>query len=183
MKTNIAFVITLIRGILAVTLGLVLFFQPDKTRLMLANFMGMFWLASGIISLRWGARGERVRGRAMLAGLIGIFTGLAMLGRFTIQRWVAEEIALSLLGVVILLTGVLHAAGGFHIGSGRHLKWSLTSILLGAFEVILGVMVIIEPLGRSKVFYFAASVWAFLGGLILISDGIRIRRVALNSQS
>lgn len=84
MKTNLAFMITLIRGMLAVTLGLVLFFQPDKTRLMLANFMGMFWLASGIISLRWGAKGERVRGRAMLAGLIGIFTGLAMLGRFTI---------------------------------------------------------------------------------------------------
>ena len=52
MKTNLAFMITLIRGMLAVTLGLVLFFKPDKTRLMLANFMGMFWLASGIISLR-----------------------------------------------------------------------------------------------------------------------------------
>lgn len=95
----------------------------------------------------------------------------------------AEEIALSLLGMVILLTGVLHAAGGFHIGSGRHLKWSLTSFLLGAFEVILGAMVIIEPLGRSQVEYLTASIWAFLGGLILISDGIRIRRAALNIQS
>ena len=52
MKKNVAFGITLFRGLMAITLGLVLLFQPDKTRPMLGNFMGMFWLASGIISLR-----------------------------------------------------------------------------------------------------------------------------------
>ena len=41
-----------LRGLLAVTLGVALVFQPDKTRPILANFMGMFWLASGIVSLR-----------------------------------------------------------------------------------------------------------------------------------
>jgi len=42
MHRNVAFVITLIRGILAVSLGAALLFQPEKTRSMLANFMGMF---------------------------------------------------------------------------------------------------------------------------------------------
>ena len=72
MHRNVAFVITLIRGILAVSLGAALLFQPDKTGSMLANFMGMFWLVSGIFSLRWGAAGERARGWALLAGIIGV---------------------------------------------------------------------------------------------------------------
>jgi len=58
MKRNVAFAITLIRGLLAISLGPILLFQPDKTGPILGNFMGMFWLASGIISIRWGASGE-----------------------------------------------------------------------------------------------------------------------------
>ena len=63
-----AFWITLVRGLLAIGLGVVLIFQPDKTRPMLVNFMGMFWLVSGIISLRWGARGERAISHVILEG-------------------------------------------------------------------------------------------------------------------
>ena len=71
MKKNIAFAITLIRGILAVALGVGLLLSPEKALPILGNFMGMFWLASGVISLRWGAVGERPRRIAVLAGIIG----------------------------------------------------------------------------------------------------------------
>ena len=54
-----AFWITLVRGMLAITLGVALVFWPDKARPILVNFMGMFWLVSGIVSLRWGVHGER----------------------------------------------------------------------------------------------------------------------------
>ena len=53
MKRNAAFWITLARSVLAVALGLALILQPEKTRPMLVNFMGMFWLMAGVMSLRW----------------------------------------------------------------------------------------------------------------------------------
>ena len=53
---------TLIRGILVTLLGLALLIQPNKARPMLVNFMGMFWLASGIMSVRWSATGHPERG-------------------------------------------------------------------------------------------------------------------------
>jgi len=174
MHRNVAFVITLIRGILAVSLGVMLVFQPDKTRPMLANFMGMFWLVSGIISLRWGASGERARGVALLAGVIGMLTGLAMLTRSLTSTWVREDIMLSLLGVVILLTGILHAFGGFQLGKA-HRRFMLTSVLLGAFEIVLGFVLIVEPMGRSYIFYLIISIWAFIGGFILITAAIGLR--------
>ncbi len=178
MKRHAAFTITLIRGLLAISLGAILLFQPDKTRPMLGNFMGMFWLASGIISLRWSVSGERARRTGVVAGAIGILAGLAMLTRGLTNSYIRQDILFSLLGVVILLTGLLHIFGGFRVGEHAHRKWSWTSFILGAFEIVLGVMLIFEPMGRSIFFYLAASIWALVGGFILIMDAIRLRRAA-----
>jgi uncharacterized membrane protein HdeD (DUF308 family) len=145
---------------------------------MLANFMGMFWLASGIISIRWSVSGERARRIALLTGVIGVLAGLAMLTRNLATAWVRQDILFSLLGVVIVLTGTLHISGGFRIGEHAHRKWSWTSFILGAFEIVLGVMLIFEPMGRSFVFYLAVSIWALVGGIILIMDAVRLRRAA-----
>jgi uncharacterized membrane protein HdeD (DUF308 family) len=155
-----------------------LLFQPDKTRPILANFMGMFWLASGIISLRWSVSGERARRTGVVAGAIGILAGLAMLTRGLTNAWVRQDILFSLLGVVIVLTGTLHISGGFRVGEHAHRKWSWTGFILGAFEIMLGLMLIIEPMGRSFVFYLAVSIWALVGGAILIMDAVRLRRAA-----
>jgi uncharacterized membrane protein HdeD (DUF308 family) len=179
MKRNAAFTVTLIRGLLAISLGAVLLFQPDKTRSMLGNFMGMFWLASGIISIRWSVSGERARRIALLTGVIGVLAGLAMLTRGLTNAWIRQDILFSLLGVVIVLTGTLHVFGGFRVGEHAHRKWSWTSFILGAFEIVLGLMLIFEPLGRSIFFYLAASIWALVGGFILIMDAIRLRRAAV----
>lgn len=175
MSRRTAFIITLVRGILAVSLGTILLFQPDKTRPMLANFMGMFWLVSGIISLRWGASGERARGVAVLAGAIGVLTGISILTRGLTVEWIRQDILFSLLGVVILLTGLLHVFGGFQIGE-THRRFMLTSALLGIFEIVLGIVLIIEPMNRSVFFYLIIGIWALLGGFILITSAIRLRR-------
>jgi uncharacterized membrane protein HdeD (DUF308 family) len=173
----------LFRGLFATILGLLLLFQPEKTTPMLDNLMGMFWLASGVISLRWGASGERARGWALLAGTIGVFAGVAMLSRNLLDDYIARDMMLSLLGVVIVLTGVLHTYDGFKIGDKQHRKLSVSSLLLGMFEIILGIMLMVEPLGRSTFFYLAATNWTLVGGFILIGDALRMRRAAQNMEA
>ena len=59
--------------------------------------------------------------------------------------------------------------------------WSWTAFLLGVFEIVLGIMLVIEPLSLGPVVYFAASVWALLGGAILIGDAMRLRRIRQRS--
>jgi len=175
---NMAFWITLFRGILAVALGIILIFQPEKTRWFLGNFMGLFWLASGAMSLRWGLAGERSKGLSLLAGVVGVFAGLAMLSRTFVANYVAETTMFTVLGVIVLLTGIMHVSGGFKKGPDHVRRWSWTAFLIGAFEIILGLIVIISPLDRSPFFYFVAVVWAMLGGLILIGDALRVRRLS-----
>ena len=178
-----AFVITLIRGMFAITLGVALLFQPDKTRPFLVSFMGMFWLMSGIVSLRWGVHGERARGLSLLAGAAGVLAGLGMLSRLFATGFVGEDVLLSLTGLIILLTGLMHIVGGFRAGPevsnlfSQNRKWSWTAFILGVFEIVLGVLLVIEPLGRGPLVYYVASVWALVGGVILIGNALRIRRM------
>ena len=189
-----AFWITLVRGMLAITLGVALVFWPDKARPILVNFMGMFWLVSGIVSLRWGVHGERAKGLSLLAGAAGVLAGVGMLSRRFTQGMVGEDVLLSVVGLIILLTGLIHIVGGFRTGPVEtHLlsqnrtrmwsrAWSWTAFLLGLFEIVLGVILVIAPMGRGPLIYFAASVWALVGGTILLGDAVRLRRLRQTAQ-
>jgi uncharacterized membrane protein HdeD (DUF308 family) len=189
-----AFWITLVRGMLAITLGVALVFWPDKARPILVNFMGMFWLVSGIVSLRWGVHGERAKGLSLLAGAVGVLAGVGMLSRRFTQGMVGEDVLLSVVGLIILLTGLMHIVGGFRTGPVEtHLlsqnrtrmwsrAWSWTAFLLGLFEIVLGVILVIAPMGRGPLIYFAASVWALVGGTILLGDAVRLRRLRQTAQ-
>lgn len=173
------FWIPLLRGLFAIGLGAALLLQQDKSRPMLVNFMGMYWLMSGIISIRWGVRGQRPRRLSLVAGVVGVVAGIAALTRNVSTGLLSELAIVYLLGVVILLTGVLHMAGGFRTGEDRARQWSWGSFVLGFFEIVLGAMLLLEPFERGPVIYYAASTWAFLGGAMLIGDALRVRARAM----
>jgi uncharacterized membrane protein HdeD (DUF308 family) len=101
-----------------------------------------------------------------------------MLGRSLAPSYVAAEVFFAVLGLVILLTGLLHIFGGFRKGPDQVREWSWTSFLLGLFEVILGLMLVVSPLTRDIWVYLAAGVWALIGGAILIGDAVRLRRLS-----
>lgn len=172
---RVAFWVTLFRGVLAALLGLALIIQPDKTRPVLVNFMGMFWLVSGIMSLRWGASGQRARRLSLAAGFIGILGGLLVLTRDLAQGLLEDRTVFYILGSIIILTGFIHAAGGFRVGHDAVRPWSWTSFLLGIFEIILGVLLIIYPSDPRPGVFIAASIWAFIGAFMLFGDALRQR--------
>ncbi len=173
-----AFWITLARGIFALTLGAALLLQPDKTRPMLVNFIGMYWLVSGVVSVRWGLRGERARGLPLVAGVLGTVAGLAVLARFVLIGVLDDTLALYLLALVVLLTGLLHMFGGFRTGADHTRERSTASFLLGVIEVIGGILLFIVQLERGTLLYFLLVAWALCGGLVLIFDALYLRRQA-----
>jgi uncharacterized membrane protein HdeD (DUF308 family) len=172
---QIAFWITGARGVFAIILGIALVIQPDKTMPILGNFMGLFWLVSGAMSIRWGVSGRWARGLPMLAGIIGVLTGLIVITRSLTRSILGETVIFTILGAVILLTGLLHVFGGFRKSGEETRQWSWASFLLGIFEVILGTLLLVSPLDRGPIAYMAASIWALLGGFILMGDALRIR--------
>ena len=174
---QIMFWVTLLRGFMAITLGLALWIQPQKLRPFLITSMGMFWLVSGVMSIRWGLSGKRARGMPLLAGIVGVLAGLAALSRRfeLLDTLVSDVLVITVLGIAILLTGLMHMLGGFRTGEEASREWSWTSFLMGLFELIMGAMLILEPMRQGTLIYLGVSIWAMIGGVILIGDALRLR--------
>jgi len=177
-----AFWITLARSVLATALGLALILQPEKTRPMLINFMGMFWLMAGVMSLRWGANGERARRVSVVAGIVGITAGVLVLARFVIISVVGEPIVFLIVGCLIVLIGLMHIFEGFRTGVERQRKRSWTSTLLGVFEIGLGAVVLTWRDEFGPVFYIISTAWAFLGAFVLLREALGKRKAVRTTQ-
>ena len=175
-----AFWVTFFRSLLAIGLGVALIWNSNAARPLLGNFLGFYWITAGIISVRWGASGERAGKLTILVGVFGILAGLAVVSRTLTTRFFDEALVVAILGAVIILTGLLHLFFGFRPREGRHRRW--TSSLLGLFEVILGLMLFLEPLERGPILNAAAMIWALLGGVLLMLDAFRIRRTTQAEQ-
>jgi uncharacterized membrane protein HdeD (DUF308 family) len=146
---------------------------------MLFNFMGLFWLTSGIILIRrtnvvFSDQTDRVLGRrtSLVLGLVAILTGLLVISRSLTRNLVGEVVVIELLGAVILLTGVMHLFGEFRIGRVIKAKRTTAQKILSTFEIILGLMLILSPLDQSPLVYWTATIWALVGGGLIISDAL-----------
>ena len=173
-----AFWITLARSVLALALGLALVLQPDKTRPFVVNFIGVFWLAAGIMSLRWAASGEKAQRTSIVVGIVGIVAGVLILGRFLLSRLIGEAPMVLLLSIVVVLTGLVHVFEGFLTGLGQQRQRSWTSTLLGAFEIVLGLVVLVWRDDYGPIFYALVVIWAFTAALVLLRQALRQRALA-----
>jgi uncharacterized membrane protein HdeD (DUF308 family) len=169
------FWVTLVRGFFAILLSLALSFQPERTQSTLLTFMGIFWLMNGIISIRWGVTGDRPRALSLAAGIVGVLAGAgAIFSRFAVPGE-GSVLAVVALGAIILLTGILHVTEGFRRGGDAWRHREHLASILGVFEILLGVLLVLQPLARARLAYSLGSLWALLAGAILIGDALRMR--------
>ena len=172
---DIPFLIAIFRGITAVFLGIVLFINPDKSRVLLGNFMGLFWLTSGFLLLHKDAdRAFKAIGKrtSIVLSVVAIVTGLLVVTRRFTEPWVGRGYLVQGLGLVILLTGVLHVIGELRAGLLRGSGTTIAHFALGIFEIIMGGMLFLSPLSFSPFMYLVATIWALVGGGLIIGTAV-----------
>lgn len=175
LRQNIPFLMAIMRGIYAVLLGIVLLFYPDKSRVFLGNFMAGFWISIGLLLLRkdsdeaFQAIGKRT---SLIFGVIAIVSGLLVITRRFTREWVDPALQVQILGLVILLTGLLHMVGVVRIQRVRKRGRTWAHIVLGIFEIVLGAMLFISPLAYGPPVYWTAMIWALVGGGMIIGSAV-----------
>ena len=81
---EIPFITAFFRGLFAVLLGILLWINPDKSREMLGNFMGFFWLSSGVLLLfKQSEAAKQVVGKRAyrIVAVVAVITGLLVVTR------------------------------------------------------------------------------------------------------
>jgi uncharacterized membrane protein HdeD (DUF308 family) len=165
--------LNLVRGIVALGVGILILGWPTAGSRLFVNFLAVFWLTSGVMSLRWGLSQHQRKGLWLVAGIIGTAVGAALLLRSVYQRYLDPAQAIRLLGALALFVGLINIFGGFRTPDMTR-EQSMGRVILGVFEVGLGLLLfIIDALGPlSKLL---AGGWAFIGGIVLIIQAFQMR--------
>ena len=181
-RGHLAYRVSFARGVLALTLGVAMLVQPEKTSDNLATYMGAFWALTGVVTVRSALAGQHTRGVPLVSGSAGVVAGVVVVFHEHLDNVVAQSVLVWLLAIVILLTGLAHVLEGFRVGDELERQPSRSSILLGMMEIPLGLLLLVGALENSRAGYWAACIWALTGGVILIGDALLLRR-RLRSQS
>jgi uncharacterized membrane protein HdeD (DUF308 family) len=167
----------LVRGLLAIVVGIVLFAFPISATIVVAIAFGVFVLFDGIFAIVHAVRNPHTEAGtwwAMLArGVVGVLVGL-----FAI---VFPTIAAAVLGTIIAIWAII--AGALEIGAGFRIRHDVpretTLIVIGALTIVLGVVLVFVPLVAivAQIWVFAA--YAILAGIGLVAYALQLRRRAI----
>jgi len=163
--------LTLVRGIIAIALGVALLVNPDKATRDMAQFMGLYWLMSGISGIIWGIKGAKRPGLWLLLGLTEVSVGAILVFRGLLDPYLSWITVTRLAAALAFGAGLLHVFAGIRTWQISHIKWSWSSFSMGILQIILGLMLLMTPDEISPLILFSASAWAFIGGISLVTNG------------
>ena len=175
---------TIARGCLALLLGITLVLQREGTSGSLATFMGLYWLSGGVLTLAFHRQIRQRGGRRMplVAGVFGVVAGAAVLIQgFLLQEAPSPEETFLLVGILVLGTGLTKLVSGMLAGDDPIRRQSRDSLILGTLETGLGVGLIVSRAAPPGALILGTTAWAFTAGIVLVGQGLRRRRRAIES--
>jgi len=161
-----------LRGSLAILLGVLAFVWPDHTVRALFILIGLFLVLDGIISTV-SSLSHRSRVGAwwifFVEGVIGLLVGLFAL----IRPETAAMVLVFIIGLWALVTGILEIIAGLRLSATAAGEWLLTAG--GVLSVIFGLILIIFPSTAVIALLWLVAVYFILFGAVLVILGFRMR--------
>ncbi|MDH3691770.1 MAG: DUF308 domain-containing protein [Gammaproteobacteria bacterium] len=160
----------LVRGLLAVALGLAALFWPIATLALLVRLIGLYVLFDGILSLLATFRAKEF-GAYLVSGLISVAIGLILL------FWpdVTGRLLMIIVGLWALFHGVVLFLAGRQTDPNDPDR-GLT-ITIGAVAAIVGLVLVIWPATGVVTISWTIAIAALLLGGLLIFLAMRIKSV------
>jgi len=165
--------VPLVRGILSIVLGAVLFVLPISAVFTLVLLFGGFALADGILAIVQALRfAHPDRGSwwyLVLQGIAGIAIGLL--------TFFYPGITARTLGLLIAAWAVV--TGIFEIGAAIRLRKDIPNelilIVAGVASILLGVLLFFFPFGALLAIVYLVAGYSIVWGIALISLAFRLR--------
>jgi len=175
--------LNIVRGVAALLIGIALLLpaevllKVDQVQSLLFQFIGIYLLVSGIMSLIWGFSNRRRLGLWILAGALGLAGGIAFLRRSTLEGYLSASVLAIIFGLIMLLTGLIHILGGFQLGEFYGRRWLRGHFFLGLVEIVIGLLIFVSIFIPVENLRIILSLWGLVAGIGLLADGVRMRRL------
>ena len=161
-----------LRGGLAVLLGILAFIWPTHTVRALFILVGIFLILDGAITAGFSLSHRGMVSAwwfFLLEGLAGLLIGLFAL----LRPETAGVVLIVLVGIWALLTGILEILAGIRLSASLPGEWLLTAG--GTLSVIFGLIMIIIPSTALIALLWLVAVYFILFGGVLVILGFRAR--------
>jgi uncharacterized membrane protein HdeD (DUF308 family) len=167
-------VLVLLRGVLAATIGFYALVNPVATLLALIWVLGIYWIIDGSFLLITGFTGTAGKSKwwlILLRALLSIIAGILIvanpiLGLFT------SVFLVYIVGIQAIIGGGLELLAAMK--SKQHLDNGWVLILHGALAVIFGVMLLMAPLFSAVVLTQIIGAFALVLGVSAIFFAFRL---------
>jgi uncharacterized membrane protein HdeD (DUF308 family) len=161
-----------IRGLVAIALGIVTFAWPGITVAALVLVFGAYALVDGVISIvgAWKAARAHERWGAL------IFEGIAGIAAAVVTAIIPGLTAIALVYLIAawaLITGALEIVAAIRLRQYIAHEWLLT--LSGVASLLFGILAILLPLAGAVAIALGIGIYALVFGVLLIGLGFRLR--------
>ena len=161
--------IVFLQGLLAVGLGLFMYFYPCGTFTALLAALGWFLIIEGILGLIGLMAGLHVASKwwiGLLWGLLSILAGLFVLNQPLISVYIARRLLVYTVAFMLLVNGVTSVASANRWSEDRHSKWGIT--ILAVLFIILGIILLFSPYLSFYIIMNLAAAFSFIFGVGMI---------------
>jgi len=149
----------MIAGITAFIVGLFLLISPGMTFLLIVQFLGAYWLVTGILSLVSLCIDRTLWGWKLVSGILGVLAGLFVLRDPLWSAILVPTVLVVFLAVDALVMGVTQIIHAFS-GGGFGLA------ILGILNVIFGLILLFNPLLAALALPTILGIFAVIGGIL-----------------
>jgi uncharacterized membrane protein HdeD (DUF308 family) len=159
----------LLQGIAGILLGLMLITEPKATLVVLATFLGFYWLITGILALVRIFVDHSVPWIwSLLSGIIGVLAGVLVLKHPLLATLTVPTVLVIILGAQGLVMGVLEFIEGFQGGG-------IGSFILGALNVLVGLLLLGSPMTAALAVPLVFGVLLLVQGVAHVIWAFRVR--------
>jgi uncharacterized membrane protein HdeD (DUF308 family) len=164
--------LVLIQGIAALIVGILLITVPAPTIIILIQFLGIYWLITGVLAIVSIFTDSPGRFWKLVSGILGIVAGFIIIQHPLWSAIIVPTIliiVIAALGIIMGISLVVLAFRGGGWGSG----------ILGALSVILGILLFLNPyiaLITAVALPFVLGASAIVGGIFAIASSFSLRR-------
>jgi len=158
----------LIQGIFSIIIGILLLTNPGATTLVIVQFIGIYWLVTGIFSLVGIFVDKSMWGWKLLSGVIGILAGLSIMQHPLWSTFMLPTVLVIFLGVDGLIIGAVGLFAAFKGGG-----WAAG--ILGGLSLLFGLFLLGSPLIAALALPWVYGVLGLAGGISAIFVAFRQR--------
>jgi uncharacterized membrane protein HdeD (DUF308 family) len=173
-----AWLLILLRGIGLVILGGLFLFKPGITGIVLVQFLGAYFLVDGLFSTAKSILGRKYMpgwGCGLIMGLLEIFTGVFVFAHPLAGALITATVLAYIVGFMAISFGVLGIYTGFQVRKELSGEWAM--IAGGFLAVIVGLILIMDPLGTAKAYLMVLGGLSLVGGIIQVVAAFQIRKI------